>query len=177
MIDRIDKPSDSFFTPTWLVNEILEFYDGTIDLDPSADTNTEKRLPASKYYTFEDNGLESKWFGNVYCNPPYSKSKSTSLERWVRRALISQACCQTKQIILLLPANTDTQWCQCLLKKEWEKRQRIWISILFFEGRISFLNADYKPSKNSGRFASMMVYLGEDQEKFKRDFSNQGVIL
>lgn len=177
MNERIDKPSDSFFTPNWLVEDILEFYDRTIDLDPCAPIDKKNRLPAKTHYTFEDNGLEKPWFGKVYCNPPYSKSKSTSLERWVRRALAKQGCCQTEQILLLLPANTDTKWGQLLLNKEWGTPQKDWISILFFEGRISFLNAEHKPSRGSGRFASMLVCLGENQEKFKRDFSKHGFIL
>lgn len=175
-LERTDKPSDLFFTPDWLVDEILEFYDGEIDLDPSADCK--KHIPANQHYTFEDNGLEKPWFGKVFCNPPYSKSKFTSLELWVRQALIHQACCQTNQCLLLIPANTDTKWAQMLLKKKWGSEiQKTWISILFFEGRISFLNADYEPSRSSGRFASMMVYLGDDRLRFTQQFKKFGTII
>jgi hypothetical protein len=118
MSERIDKPSDSFFTPQWLADEILEFYDGEIDLDPSADSNRTKRLPANRHYTFEDNGLTSPWYGKIYCNPPYSNSRSTKIESWVKKALTSCACFTSEETLLLLPANTGTKWAQELIGKK-----------------------------------------------------------
>lgn len=173
---RIDKPSDSFFTPNWLVQEVLTFYGGSIDLDPCAPVETKHRLPAKQYYTFEDNGLLSHWTGNVYCNPPYSNTVSTSIERWIHKALVAHTYRQTEQTLLLLPASTGTKWGQLLLAKDWEG-SRSDITLLFFAKRISFLNSSLPPSKNTGRFSSMMVYLGRKKTKFRQQFTKFGVII
>lgn len=71
----------------------------------------------------------------------------------------------------------DTKWCQMLLRKEWGYCQMVWSSMLLFEGRISFLRSDYTLSKGNGRFASMMVYLGDDQKRFRQQFKKFGVIV
>ena len=60
---------DEHFTPKWLFDALgLEF-----DLDVSSPIDIKTHVPAKNRYTIIDNGLEQPWFGNVWCNPPYSK--------------------------------------------------------------------------------------------------------
>lgn len=168
---RFDNETDHLFTPGWLVDKIVYFYEGDIDLDPCADSL--KRIPAAKHYTFADDGLNQEWNGNIYCNPPYSRSKDSNLEKWVNKGL--EAHYSHQRVLLLLPASLDTKWGQTILKLNHET---LWCSILFFAGRIKFLNSDYLVTKGGGRFASMLVYFGTQRHKrFNSVFSQYGVII
>ncbi|WP_377478893.1 MAG: DNA N-6-adenine-methyltransferase [Microcoleus anatoxicus] len=158
--------NDNFYTPDWLIDELLEFYAGGLDLDPSADIN--KRIPAANHYTIKEDGLRMHWnTGTIFCNPPYSRSKSTSLDMWIDKALQSHEQFNT-EILLLLPANTDTKWCQTLLSSD--------VLCLFFKSRIKFLDENYEPTKGTGKFASMLAYLGDWNQSFITQFGKHGVI-
>lgn len=62
------KLSDEHYTPKWIFDTLgIEF-----DLDVSAPEGGVPWLPAKRYFTEADNGLEQPWSGNVWMNPPYS---------------------------------------------------------------------------------------------------------
>lgn len=167
---RFDCSSDNFYTPDWLVNRINYFYEGCIDLDPCADPL--KKIPARNHYCFHDNGLKQKWKGNIFCNPPYSRSRSTSVDRWLAKAMFTYN--EGHEILLLLPTNLDTKWGQTILDSNQNKGV---CKILFVGGRIKFLNSDYSMSKSPGRFSSMLVYFGRERRwRFYDVFSKYGVI-
>ena len=59
---------DRWFTPAWV-------FDGlglTFDLDVCAPTGGAPNVPAHRWFTESDNGLEQPWLGLVWCNPPFS---------------------------------------------------------------------------------------------------------
>lgn len=65
------------FTPQWIFDQL----DLKFDLDvASPHTHTHTHVPASKFYTEQDDGLVQPWFGRVWMNPPFSKPTP-----WVRR--------------------------------------------------------------------------------------------
>lgn len=66
----LPQPNEHY-TPKWVFDALgLRF-----DLDVAAPLgNIGSHVPADKYYTKEDDGLESKWFGRVWCNPPFAKA-------------------------------------------------------------------------------------------------------
>ena len=168
---RFDSSSDNFYTPGWLVDQINYFYEGSIDLDPCADPL--KRIPADKHYCFHDNGLKQKWKGNIFCNPPYSRSRSTSIDRWLAKTMLAYE--EGHEVLLLLPTNLDTKWGQSILDSNQKKGD---CKILFVRGRIKFLNSDYSISKSPGRFSSILVYFGRERQwRFYNVFSRHGVIV
>lgn len=175
MIERVDNVSDNFYTPSWLVDEIVSFFDGTIDLDPCADP--QKRIPASSHYTFDQDGLGQTWYGNIFCNPPYSKGSFTSIIKWVAKAMATAAL-GNGSVLLLLPVNLDTSWGQLLLEaaasKNTDNRR---CEIVFFAGRLRFLDSNYLLPKSSGRFASMLVYLGHTRTTFRTQFGKYGACI
>lgn len=66
-----DPYKDEQYTPKWLFDRMgIRF-----DLDVAAPIGGAKDVPASKYYTKEDDGLVQSWQGFIFMNPPYSKSK------------------------------------------------------------------------------------------------------
>lgn len=68
--------TDDWFTPPWLFEVMgVEF-----DLDVAAPPGGVPWVPATRYYTQEDDGLAQPWHGFVWCNPPYSDPAS-----WARK--------------------------------------------------------------------------------------------
>lgn len=115
------KISDLWQTPVAEIDFVRAVYGGRIDLDPCAGSagtveikgkdgkretvETQKTEHADTNYTHTTDGLTSLWFGNVFCNPPYS-----------RPAPWAEACAQwadrSCSVMALLPATPATAWWQ-----------------------------------------------------------------
>lgn len=72
--DALD--SDAWYTPAW----VFEGMGLTFDLDVASPAGGLPWLPAERYYTVADDGLNQPWEGLVWCNPPYSAPTA-----WCRR--------------------------------------------------------------------------------------------
>jgi len=60
--------SDDYYTPPFIFEALgIEF-----DLDVSAPPNGVPWIPAKRSLSLIDDGLMTDWYGNVWCNPPYS---------------------------------------------------------------------------------------------------------
>ena len=113
--------SNEWYTPEYIIKELEKRY-GKFDLDPCA---TKESAKALNYYTKEDDGLSKKWNGNVFVNPPYGRE----ISKWVEKSYIESR--DNTQIIMLIPARTDTKyWHNYIFKYANE--------ILFIKGRIKF---------------------------------------
>lgn len=105
---------------------------GPFDLDVAASAHNAK---CSNYFTMEDDGLSREWYGNVWCNPPYS-----NIPAWVEKAHEQRVNCDS--ITMLLPANrTEQAWWQDLIEPE-----RIdgdgGLEVRFLRGRMRFIAHD-----------------------------------
>lgn len=73
---------------------------------------------ASTWCSRENSGLEQEWFGNVWCNPPYS-----DIRPWIERAWqqMTDGSCVT--VSMLLPSSRCEQvwWQQCV--EPWRDRE------------------------------------------------------
>jgi len=64
------RTSDDYWTPKWIFDALrIEF-----DLDVACPPEGPPHTPANAWYTQETDGLASPWFGNVWMNPPFSKT-------------------------------------------------------------------------------------------------------
>ncbi len=91
--------SKEWYTP----REIFKALAIDFDLDPcSPGQDLVRWLPAQIHYTVLDDGLSSKWFGNVFMNPPYG----TDTPRWLKRLS------NYGNGIALVFARPDTNWFQ-----------------------------------------------------------------
>jgi len=136
-------------TPPDLAQEIAAFLGG-IDLDPCPDAA--QQIPAV-HHALGD-GLAIAWHGKVFVNPPYGRT----IGAWVRKALTSSA----SEVVLLLPARTDTQWFQPLFDH----------AICFVRGRLHFSGA-----AAGAPFPSALVYIGPRSSAFLQAFQQRGVIV
>ena len=150
--------TDCWYTPPSIVELIIQVL-GEINLDPCADDG--RHIPAAKHYTFDDNGLEKPWCGKVYMNPPYSHPGV-----WMKKLQLEFETGNVDEAIALVPAATDTNWLSPVLKTQ---------PVCFWKGRIKFLGQDYKP-KSSARQSHVLVYWGNNWQKFREIFENYGVV-
>lgn len=109
------------------------------DLDACA---TAKNAKCNQFFSPEDDGLEQKWSGVVWCNPPYGKT----VGKWCEKALSESRDGTT--VVILLPARTDTRWFHDYIYGNAEIR--------FVKGRLKFGAA-----QNAAPFPSMVVIFGQ----------------
>ena len=102
--------SDEWYTP----KELFDQLDINFDLDVASPIDNNSRVPASRKYTIEDDGLVLPWEGRVWMNPPYSKP-SPWVSKWLEHgnglALLPMAksrwfndLMQTEAKFVLLPS-------------------------------------------------------------------------
>lgn len=90
--------SDEWTTPRDLFDELdAEFH---FDLDVAS---TDLNALCERHYTKDDDGLSQKWYGSVWCNPPYGRA----IGAWMEKAATSNSGGVT---VCLVPARTDTRW-------------------------------------------------------------------
>ena len=127
--------TDEWETPQRFYDELHNEFNFT--LDPCS---TDRNHKCEKYYTKDQNGLEHSWGGEtVFCNPPYGRAISD----WVHKAY-SEWAVNGAEVVMLLPARTDTRWFHDYIYGRAEIR--------FVKGRMKFGRC-----KNSAPFPSMIV--------------------
>jgi hypothetical protein len=139
-------------TPDVILDLVRSF--APIKLDPC----TTKSNPTGAEYIrtpqCSPDGLETAWHefdGLVYVNPPYGRRKGQRCLEWVNKAIEEYQ--QGAEIIMLLPARTDTQWFQRLF--------RFSVPILWIKGRLTF-----KGQKSGAPFPSALIYMGGRMGQF-----------
>jgi phage N-6-adenine-methyltransferase len=132
-IDDVDdrRTTDETFEECRRLAGVEEF-----DLDTAASIESSRGYG---YYDIESDGLKSAWFGNVWCNPPYS-----DLASWVTKAERSMSECDT--IAMLLPANrTEQAWWQDSIETQ---RRNNGLDVYFLARRRRFDRPGWtKPAK------------------------------
>lgn len=167
-------------TPRELVELIREFFDGSIDLDPATcDTNPTGALD---FFTPKEDGLKQAWLPGyetptkVFCNPPYGRQ----IGQWVEKARKEwrAGLNDGDEIIMLVPARTDTKWFSRSMCEAW----------CAIRGRLHFIDPDtgeplLVQSKKQGKlvpakapFPSALLYWGYCADEFGEFFSRLGDI-
>lgn len=130
-----DRSKDEWLTPLWLYDLLNQEF--AFDVDAAA---TQDNTLCNFWW---DDGLGARWWGNIFCNPPYSQMK-----RWVEKAyeeiyLVGRA----QTAVLLVAARTDTRaWWDHIRHGE----------VRFLPGRLKFEAPDGS-QKFSAPFPSAVV--------------------
>jgi ParB family chromosome partitioning protein len=153
--------NNEWYTPNYIIDAARKTM-GSIDLDPASSAIANQTVMAKKYYTKEDDGLKQRWFGNIWLNPPYSRSLISQFSSAVinRRHEYDQA-------IVLVNNATETRWFQYLL--------RYCTAYCIFNGRIKFLGSDGKIGGSSMQ-GQIILYYGTNLQKFEDNFSTFGIL-
>lgn len=128
---------------------------GSIDVDPCA--SAAGHVPASTYFTVEDDGLSKPWLGRVYMNPPYGRV----IGDWVEKLHREFTEGGTTEYVALVPARTDTAWFDVL-------REGL---LCFIRGRLKFGDAE-----QGAPFPSVAAYRGPNPQRFALAFADHGDI-
>jgi len=126
--------TDMWATPQDFFDRLNEEYHFTLDV-----CATTQNAKCGRYYTKEQDGLSQPWDGVCWCNPPYGRE----IGKWVEKAYQS-AMDGNADVVMLLPARTDTKWFHDYIYGKAEIR--------FVKGRLKFGD-----SMNSAPFPSMVV--------------------
>lgn len=121
-----DHDAQRQLTPPYVLDPVRAVLGG-IGLDPC--TEPDNPTGALTFYTVEDDGLAQPWSNpvwspTVYVNPPYSKAR----EPWVRKCVDASEVGQ--QVVLLIPAHTDTRIFQAAMDTA--------SGVVFIKGRVKF---------------------------------------
>lgn len=154
--------STEWYTPT-KYTEAARRVMGSIDLDPASCTSANKFVKADKFFDKKSNGLNQKWNGNVFVNPPYGRGGQST---WSKKMMAEYNAGNFEQGILLVNAATDTNW----FKPLWR------YPICFVTQRIKFIAQD-GVKKHSPTHASVFVYFGKNRNDFVFHFNAFGPVV
>lgn len=129
---------------------------GSIDIDPASSEIANKVVKAGTFYTAETNGLDKRWGGNIWMNPPYS---SDLIGKFVDKLVEERE--NYNQAIVLVNNATETEW--------FNKIVSIASAACFPKGRVKF----YMPDGKTGAplQGQAIIYIGDNIKAFMDAFS------
>jgi hypothetical protein len=171
------KPNDPLKHNEWgsplVYFEFAKNVMGSIDLDPATSRELEVNLlqispEACRYYE-NDNGLKTRWFGNVWMNPPYNidpviyGDKQPASVHWLITALDKYNSREICQAIILLNRSSSRIY-----------REAVRSSVAYYQlpYRIKFEEAPSRVAlreivkPNSPMYESDLIYLGHNPDHF-----------
>ena len=154
---------EEWYTPAPFIESARRVM-GSIDCDPASNPHANKIVQAGTIYTKEDNGLDKKWRGNVWLNPPYT---SGYIDKFIDKLIYEVFCGDADQAIILTNNNTDTNW--------WHKLYLNSNAMCFTKGRISFYKetGEYSSPTNGQCF----TYFGVSTSDFRSEFRKHGAVF
>jgi ParB family chromosome partitioning protein len=158
----LNSGENEWYTPPEYI-EAARAAMGSIDLDPATSVVAQAIVRARKHFTINDNGLEKRWSGNVWLNPPYSKDLIGLFA-----AKVVEESSRFSQAIVLVNNATDTAWFHGLCS--------VAAAVCFFRGRIKFLDRSGNPA-NTPVQGQAAVYVGDRPEAFRAEFSRHGIVV
>jgi phage N-6-adenine-methyltransferase len=158
----LNSGENEWYTPPEYIEAAREAM-GSIDLDPASCEVAQANVKAKRHFTIDDNGLDKKWSGNVWLNPPYSKE----LIGLFAEKVVGESG-RFKQAIVLVNNATDTAW--------FHRLASVASAACFMKGRIRFLDKTGSPA-NTPVQGQVAIYIGPDVDEFRKAFSRFGVVL
>ena len=152
--------SQERYTPAGIVDAVRKVLK-QIDLDPASSRQANKIVKASSYFTRETNGLERRWTGRVFLNPPFD-----AWPTWLAKLEEEIAAGRVKKAVIVGPANISA------------------FRPLLLRGGLLLVPNErprfYDPTEDrlvDPPFGSLVCYLGKEKERFVEVFGKQGLIL
>lgn len=136
-LHKINKNKDEWYTPKYILDKF-----GTFDLDVATNNYNLKRLNIKKGFTKENSALNKKWYGKVWCNPPFSLKNEFIAKA---REEVNKGNCT---VYMLLPMRMET----IAIHKHILNYSHIYIP----NGRISFETPEGK-TLGTPNFASVII--------------------
>lgn len=153
-------------TPIAIIEAVREVFGGPIECDPATHAAAQERVQARTYYTAADDGLDPKrqWTGTVFLNPPYERGL---IDRFVNKLLVECMTHHTTEAIILVNAQTETQWFRHLTDAAAARCEPT--------GRVGFLDRDGKPGRP--QVGQAIFYIGPNPDRFRAAFGKFGRVI
>jgi phage N-6-adenine-methyltransferase len=150
------KETVEWYTPEWIFKGLgLEF-----DLDPCHPEEKLPWVPAKKTYCKKEGGLTKDWGDSlVWLNPPYG----IHTHYWMKKMH------KHRKGVALVAARVDCAWFHDYVTKA--------DAILFFKGRVRFIDGTGKTEGSSPGNGSIMVAWGEESIKALQRMEDKGFII
>lgn len=124
---------------------------GGFTLDVAAAPHNAK---CKRFYDINDDGLDQRWSGRVWCNPPYSDIRpwvQKAWDEWTVKTPGGPWFGEPELIVMLLPANRVEQgWWQDLVEP-YRDRPGEDLRVEFLRGRMRFDRPDWQPGPKGDR--------------------------
>lgn len=158
--------SSEWYTPARYI-EAARAAMGAIDLDPASCAAANDTVRAARFFDRAADGLQQRWHGRVWLNPPYSDYKGQAA-RWAEKLLAEHLAGNVQQACLLVNLSTAYQ-------PAMQRIGRRGMVCLVAE-RIAFRDATGR-AQGSPTQANVIFYLGEREAAFAEQFGRFGVVL
>lgn len=162
-MDDSEKDRDRYCTPAPIKARLVEQLGAPADLDPCYDP-TGLVLARTRYDIRKgQNGLNLRWHGHVWLNPPYSKPGP-----WLERAARHYRAGLVGSVTCIVNVQSGSNY--------WHR----WVwphatAVCFLKGRVAFLY-DGVP-ENGNRHDQAVIYYGDDLAAFRRAWEGAGEIV
>jgi phage N-6-adenine-methyltransferase len=158
----LEAGENEWWTPALYIEAARKVL-GAIDLDPATTLKANETVQAAQIFTRKDNGLEQRWDGRVWLNPPYAQPL---IGQFISKLCGEYAERHCTAAVLLTHNYTDTEW--------FHKAEKSAELLCFTRGRIAFLNPVGEPAAPTQ--GQCFFYFGDDRKAFREEFSRFGFI-
>jgi ParB family chromosome partitioning protein len=159
-----NRQGGEWYTPLPYIEAAREVL-GRIDLDPATCAHAQARIQARTFYTQAEDGLQQRWRGNVWCNPPYRRNL---IGAFVDKLLSEVKAGRVTATILLVHCSANIGWFQSAAKA---------CDAVCFPGRKLRFESANGPVRTTSPYASAMFYFGRNRSRFRRVFGRFGVVF
>lgn len=147
----VNYDPDVWSTPRAIIYAARELM-GHIDIDPASNDFAQTYVQAGMYYTKDTDGLAHEWRGNLWLNPPYSKTGA-----WVTK--LFNELPNIDRGVVLVNSYTDTAWFRQLAET---------FPVLFTRGRLQFEHPARSGDRN--RMGQALFNIRNDTDRFVKVF-------
>lgn len=130
--------SNEWYTPQYIFDALGVMFD--LDVASPVDRSF-CSVPSTRFFTPDQDGLNTGWIGFVWMNPPFGNQKQKFL--WIDK-FISHG-----HGIALMPDRTSAPW--------WQHFARHAHAILFVDGKIKFIRPDGSKGESPGNGTTLFA--------------------
>jgi ParB family chromosome partitioning protein len=154
---------NEWYTPPQFI-ESARLVMGSIDTDPASNPIANATVKATRFFTKDEDGLQQKWEGNVWMNPPYAQPLMSQFAEAISEKFESG---EIDQAIILVNNATETQWFQ--------RMASVASAVCFPKSRVKFLDPNGKPG--APLQGQAIIYMGDSKRVFRDEFRKYGAIF